>query len=289
MLRLVIICCLFYFCDGLQAQIKYIMAGQTDSMICTEYRPSYTWQDLTPPSHEKFKSTVAVDLNEDGITDCMAIFYYSTGPTIGQGSGDFTLRLIPSNWCQILCDSIPWGTQNVVIAAHSFHFGDTMTASSSQVWLTSTHNQYDSSIQAYDYLFDEHSPCFANNASCSYYFAKLIVGADTLLGYMHLGSDMNFFSDWACQGTQHMDTINVSDGITEIQANDIRVFPSPFSHQLNIETIGATSYSLYNSIGALVLSDTRRQLDTSLLALGLYVVAIHSEKGDYYLKVIKTD
>ncbi|QSS96254.1 T9SS type A sorting domain-containing protein [Psychroflexus sp. ALD_RP9] len=73
-------------------------------------------------------------------------------------------------------------------------------------------------------------------------------------------------------------------------AGQVRLYPNPVVHQLQIElpaSVEINSVQVFNTLGQQVLTTTQSQVDMSQLASGVYVVELETTKGKVSKKIIK--
>ena len=73
-------------------------------------------------------------------------------------------------------------------------------------------------------------------------------------------------------------------------AGQVRLYPNPVVHQLQIElpaSVEINSVQVFNTLGQQVLTTTQSQVDVSQLASGVYVVELETTKGKVSKKIIK--
>lgn len=68
---------------------------------------------------------------------------------------------------------------------------------------------------------------------------------------------------------------------------DVSVYPNPFVDELNFETAGFESVSLYNMLGELILSSSESKINTSDLKSGQYVAVVNTNESTFKVKIIK--
>jgi len=68
---------------------------------------------------------------------------------------------------------------------------------------------------------------------------------------------------------------------------DVSVYPNPFNNQLNFETIGFESVSIYNMLGELILISTEPKVLTSDFNRGQYIAVVNANNSEIKVKVVK--
>jgi Secretion system C-terminal sorting domain len=159
----------------------------------------------------------------------------------------------------------------IVITGQGTHFassGDTNT-----VWLGQVHRSMVPNV----------FPVSVQVLSNTQIRATFLFGPSTPQGYFDV-----FVSNQRDGELSKVRAVNhLTNGISEIDASNIKVYPNPVSSVLYIENTSATgisSLSLTSLTGALVLSQTasgaaRQQLDLRHIDAGIYILGVTDQRG----------
>ena len=84
----------------------------------------------------------------------------------------------------------------------------------------------------------------------------------------------------------HIDTIN---SLAEIQKNGIKIYPNPFSNQINIiaKTNEPFQINVYNVQGQVMCKQSTRTIHTDTWSRGIYFVQIELNGKQFVQKIIK--
>ena len=85
-------------------------------------------------------------------------------------------------------------------------------------------------------------------------------------------------------------TTNGILNIDEVEFDNIIVFPNPTKNRLSIKTNLDITYTLYNSIGKLIIEDSKEKtIDMSTLAKGVYFLSINHHGVRFNKRIVKED
>lgn len=84
-------------------------------------------------------------------------------------------------------------------------------------------------------------------------------------------------------------TVDISSGISTIDASSMRIFPNPVMNNINVnfdDNLDVTSASIYNVIGKKVktvsLTSNQNSINTSNLENGMYIIKIHTKDNSVF-------
>jgi hypothetical protein len=134
------------------------------------------------------------------------------------------------------------------------------------------------------------------------YSGEFVVGSTLQIENANIGWNYfqyEFTNEFQCTAIA-FDSIFVDNCLTQIfgeSENAVRIFPMPFTNQLNIDfdkSIDILSIKIYNSIGQLLIHDLNPQKSSSQIVMqmpdftsGVYLVVIESSLNNYFKKIIK--
>lgn len=269
------------------AQTHFITAGQTQGMIFTDYVPDYNFP--TPPitlsTPWTGQGNILLDINHDSISDFQIYHYhdYLTTPTYSET----IITALNSNSVLAQNETCgePAGIPIMRNVAMRFTASDTCNFVST-LWNASAYIYASSSCQS------QSSPC---NYTCydnptladysrGYYFIRVTVGTDTLLGYIHfeIGSKI---LDYAIEGPT---SSYINSSIDDLFPSNISISPSPFTNQININYSKPFNYQITDYLGRVVLEGkAERTINTEQLPAGNYLLVIKNEETYSVKKIVK--
>lgn len=280
-------CACFHVC---KAQTDFITAGQSTGMIFTDYVPDYNFP-LTLSSNVAYNysdGSVDIDLNRNGTNDLTLLYHHSDGLAASSSSYSST-NLVTHTNCYVYCISdtshgnyCNGNTYQWIGKKYSVF--DTLQTVNDSAWQSGTVKIESSfSVMGYGCSLFDHS--FGDTIpDRRYYFVRLIESGDTLLGFIQLSTN-HIIYDYAIQGIQSIFNIT---SISKINSeNDVRVYPIPFTNQLNINTDSNIEYFLYDIWGNEVLTGSSKTIDANSLSNGIYSLLIRREGVTTFRKVVK--
>lgn len=270
------------------AQTHFIIAGQTQGMIFTDYVPDYNFP--TPPvtlsTPWTGQGNILLDINHDSISDFQIYHYhdYLTTPTYSET----IITALNSN--SVLAQNETCGEpagipiiRNVAMrytASDTCHFISTLWNASAYIYASSSCQSQSSpcNYTCYD------NPTLADY-SRGYYFIRVTVGTDTLLGYIHfeIGSKI---LDYAIEDPT---SSYINTSINDLSNNkSITTYPNPFTNQININYTKPFEYQITDYIGRVVLAGrAEKTINTEQLPSGNYLLVIKNEETYSVKKIVK--
>ena len=127
----------------------------------------------------------------------------------------------------------------------------------------------------------------------AYHAFKLVKSNESLLAYALISNQIFgdtgnlycYISDYAIQGTQN--TINVPTAIASLSADNFKIYPIPFSNEINMEVTNSCTYNVYAVTGALLLSGNGNKVNTQVLPAGSYILEVKENNTTVRKAVVK--
>lgn len=256
------------------SQGEFIIAGQTQDMIYTDFVPDYKIQTLN--------TSAVLDLNHDGINDIEVHLSYPQTPSL-------TYLYFLGDAKRCLVQNFLGGGMDEV--GNKYSFGDTLSFDSDSIifW-----QRYSSSVcKIAETCIPFFNGCYETDTVSDltadyYYFVRFKVSADTLYGYIHLSFDSNLRAtiyDFACQGPQSSYILSVLDD--NFLSNNVKVSPALFSNYLHVDAPDKSEFSLYDLTGKEVMVWTDKIVKTEFLESGVYLLVVQTGHGRMSKKVVK--
>lgn len=281
MFRFIFICTLLISGIPLSAQ-SYILAGQTQGLIYTDYDPDQ--QIAFPPSGPGTGSHYAdfyVDIDHDGQDDFVVNRYNSTN--LGGGSSLESITGLNGNQVYATVSRYIFGLiggsppdTSVQIVAKRFSLGDTLINFADTLWRSSSNlfrNYYLANTSGY--VVDTTNPG-------QYFLVRIVSVTDTLLGYIHV-TNGGLLYDMACQGN------SAQYVIASLFDEDITmpcVYPTFFSDKLFFSE--KSNYWLLDDLGRMIeRGNAANEVNTASISSGIYFLKLQIGNTSAIYKVIK--
>ena len=299
MKKLILLCLIAFYHTVASAQTNFITAGQTDNMIYTCYQPGSWALSAGDGQGGSGQNIMPVDLNGDGTVDFSILLDYQH---IGVGSYSWTMTLVLSSNCYVHCQSDTYLVAAIrpsclrdstyYSVAENYLRADTLTDFSDTLWKTGNvlvEHYYNYTCDVYLQDTSKLSP------AGEYHFFKLVINNDTLLAYARFSDAIGqnneagvtiLLFDFACQGNQKYTTLPTA--IAEITgAQNIKIYPVPFTQNLNIQSSQPITYTFFSNTGSQVLSGAGNRIDTEHLAPGAYMLVLKTGDTVFRKSVVK--
>jgi Secretion system C-terminal sorting domain len=291
----VLLLCLF----SSKAQTSSITAGQITGMIHTVYQPGPLAIQVPEYDYGLVQQQQDFDLDKDGITDFSIIVSFDH---ISAGAQYWNISLSMSPACYVRCLIDTYTVQQGCTGytgygdtvwhpvVKNFFYGNNIYNSADTLWQSGTIELQDFGGHCSTSLLQDFN---TGGSNWQYHFFKLIKGTDTLLAYARFseatvdgrGHMICYISDYAIQGTQN--TINIPTAIATPSADNFKIYPIPFSNEINMEATNNGTYNIYAVTGALLLSGKGNKVNTQALPAGSYILEVSSNNSTVRRVVVK--
>ena len=281
-----------------KAQTDAITAGQITDMIHTVYQPGPFAIQVPAINDGLEQQSADFDLDHDGVTDFSILLSFqhlgvvsNAGSIVFSMAPDCYVKCVPDTYTlQPNCPNAVNGDTVTVPVVKNFKAGDTIFKTNDTLWQTNT-----VALQSYEYGCPTALLQDLNNIgdSWAYHAFKLIKGNDTLLAYALISNQIIgergglycYISNYAIQGNQN--TINVPTAIATLSADNFKIYPIPFSNEINIEATSNCTYNIYAVTGTLLLSGSGNKVNTQALPEGSYILEVSSNNSTVRRVVVK--
>ncbi len=270
---------------SISAQTNYIIAGQTENMIFSDFIPDYSIPiqyeigGCGLPNHSR--GTLGLDINKDGTNDLTIVVDQCS--SLGGGTFEISFVTSTATYVYAVFDTtqIHQGTYGSCDTLHQFvakKFSerDTLFDSINVNW------QSGEVLVASYFSLTGGLTCNLSDRTpidTPYYFIKIISGGDTSLGFVHFRNEL---LDYACQGPESTFIISSLEEIKD--QRDVLIYPVPFTDYLIVESPFPLGYQIINTTGKIMLYGTyESQINTESLCAGYYLIKLRSE-NDYITK-----
>ena len=298
MKKLLPLICMFAYLQAF-SQADSISAGQLTGMIHTVYQPGPCAIAVPVYDYMLVQQQADFDLDHDGVTDFSIILSFdhvSAGAqywniSLSMSSNCFVRTLIDTYTVVQGCTGYPgYGDTIWHPVVKNFFNGETIVNTDDSLWQSGTVVFQDFGGHCSTSILQDFN---TGGSDWQYHFFKLIKGTDTLLAYARFteqmvdtsGNMICYISDYACQGTQS--TFNIATAIVPTSADHFKVYPVPFSNEINIETPQPGMYSLYSLTGALLLTGRGSKINVEALPAGAYILQFNSSNTSVRRSLIK--